>query len=54
MRFTWSQHLTAARTLAGATHEHQGTAMALMGVALLLLLQDLADAPQDLPASTGA
>lgn len=43
MRFTWSEHLRVARTLSLARQEHSGTALALMGVALLLLLQDLSD-----------
>lgn len=43
MRFTWSEHLRVARTLSLARQEHTGTALALMGVALLLLLQDLSD-----------
>ncbi|MCP9792295.1 hypothetical protein [Vulcanococcus limneticus] len=43
MRFTWSEHLSAARTLGHAGQENSGTALALMGVALLLLLQDLND-----------
>lgn len=43
MRFTWSQHLSAARTVGHAGQENSGTALALMGVALLLLLQDLSE-----------
>ena len=43
MRFTWTEHLSAARTLGHAGQENSGTALALMGVALLLLLQDLSD-----------
>ncbi len=43
MRFTWSQHLSAARTLGHAGRENSGTALALMGIALLLLLQDLSE-----------
>jgi len=43
MRLTWSQHLAAARTIELAGDDQCGTAMALMGVACLLLLQDLSD-----------
>jgi hypothetical protein len=41
MRFTWAQHLETARSLSHVDQAHSGTALALMGVALLLLLQDL-------------
>jgi hypothetical protein len=43
MRFSWTEHLSAARTLGHAGQDNSGTALALMGVALLLLLQDLSD-----------
>ena len=41
MRLSWSQHLATARTLELAGREHSGMALALMGMALLMLLQDL-------------
>jgi len=41
MRLNWSQHLAAARTLELAGREQTGTALALMGMALVMLLQDL-------------
>lgn len=41
MRFTWAQHLEAARTLSRVNPIHSGTALGLLGVALLLLMQDL-------------
>lgn len=41
MRLTWNQHLSAARTLEMSGREHTGTSLALMGMALLMLLQDL-------------
>jgi membrane protease subunit (stomatin/prohibitin family) len=41
MRLSWSQHLAAARTLELAGSEQTGTALALMGVALVMFLQDL-------------
>lgn len=42
MRFGWSQHQQVARVLETADAGNQGTALALMGVALLMLAQDLA------------
>jgi membrane protease subunit (stomatin/prohibitin family) len=44
MRLSWSQHLAAARTLELAGREETGTALGLMGMALLMLLQDLQSA----------
>lgn len=41
MRLSWSQHLIAARTLEMSGREQTGTSLALMGMALLMLLQDL-------------
>jgi hypothetical protein len=41
MRLSWSQHLIAARTLELSGREQTGTSLALMGMALLMLLQDL-------------
>ena len=41
MRFGWSQHLQVAQVLESADPADQGTALALMGVALLMLAQDL-------------
>ena len=52
MRLSWSQHLSAARTLQMVGDDQAGTALALMGMALLMLLQDLAvagDSPSDQP-----
>ena len=43
MRLTWPQHLAAARTIELAGDDQCGTALALMGMACLLLLQDLSD-----------
>ncbi|MFN9644773.1 MAG: hypothetical protein ACK6BG_06570 [Cyanobacteriota bacterium] len=43
MRLTWSEHLQTARTLELTGDPHRGEALALMGVALLLLAQDLLD-----------
>ena len=41
MRLSWSQHLIAARTLELSGCEQTGTSLALMGMALLMLFQDL-------------
>jgi hypothetical protein len=41
MRLSWSQHLAAARTLELTGSEQTGTALALMGMAIVMLLQDL-------------
>ncbi|MFM7642268.1 MAG: hypothetical protein ACKO45_12060 [Cyanobium sp.] len=41
MRLTWPQHLQTARTLELTGDNHRGEALALMGVALLLVAQDL-------------
>ena len=43
MRFTWAQHLAAARSIELASEQETGIALALMGMACLLLLQDLSD-----------
>jgi len=44
LRYTWAQHQQAARTLAQSPTQCRGTALALMGIALLLLIQDLDEA----------
>jgi hypothetical protein len=44
VRFTWAQHQEAARTIGQAQMHNSGTALALMGIALLLLIQDLHEA----------
>jgi hypothetical protein len=41
MHLSWPQHLQTARTLELSAPEDRGTALALMGIALLLLAQDL-------------
>jgi len=55
MRLSWSQHLAAARTIELAGDDQGGVALALMGIACLLLLQDLSDtAERPDPACAGA
>ena len=41
MRFGWSEHQQVARALESVDAADQGTALALLGVALLMLAQDL-------------
>jgi len=41
MRLTWPQHLQAARALELAADTQRGYALALMGMALLILAEDL-------------
>ena len=50
MRFGWSEHQQVARVLESVEAADQGTALALLGVALLMLAQDLVvhDAPLSL------
>jgi hypothetical protein len=41
MRLTWPEHLQTARTLELTADNQRGEALALMGIALLVLAQDL-------------
>ena len=41
MRLSWPQHLQAARTIELTGDQHRGTSLALMGLSLLLLAEDL-------------
>jgi len=41
MRFSWSQHQHVARTLETVPEQQFGLALALMGVAILMLAEDL-------------
>ncbi len=50
MRFSWPQHLETARVVERVDEEHRGVALALMGVALLLLAQDLLEQETGEPA----
>lgn len=41
MRLSWPEHLQTARVLELSGDDQRGTSLALMGVALLMLSQDL-------------
>ena len=41
MHFSWSQHLELARSLEAAGDQECGSALALMGVGMVLRLRDL-------------
>ena len=41
MYFSWEKHLELSRNVAVASDKNQGTALALMGVALTMLATDL-------------
>ena len=43
MRFSWSQHQNVARKLDAVPQQQFGVALALMGVAILMLAEDLLD-----------
>ncbi|MFN9546364.1 MAG: hypothetical protein ACK6AD_04725 [Cyanobacteriota bacterium] len=47
MRLSWPEHLQTARTLELTGDGQRGEALALMGVALLVLAQDLLDQELD-------
>jgi hypothetical protein len=44
MRLSWPQHLQVSRTIELAADGQRGTALALLGVSLLMLAEDLLDA----------
>lgn len=50
MRLSWPQHLQTARVVERVADSHRGMALALMGIALLMLTQDLLD--QELEAAS--
>jgi len=43
MRLSWSEHLRAARTLETSSVSELGSSLSLMGMALLMLAEDLLD-----------
>jgi hypothetical protein len=51
MRLSWPEHLQTARLLELSGDDHRGMSLALMGIALLLLAQDLL--AQELDPPTG-
>jgi hypothetical protein len=53
MRLTWPEHLQTARTLELTGDAQRGEALALMGVALLVLAQDLLDQELAVSAAEG-
>jgi len=52
MRLSWPQHLQASRTVELAGESHQGMALALMGMSLLILVEDLLESEQAASEST--
>ena len=46
MRLSWPQHLQTARMLEGAPDTERGVALALMGISLLILAEDLLQSEQ--------
>lgn len=50
MRLSWPQHLEVSRTVELAGDGDRGMALALMGVSLLMLLEDLLDDEVLLPS----
>ena len=53
MRLTWPEHLQTARTLELTSDSQRGEALALMGVALLVLAQDLLEQERQTTAPNG-
>jgi hypothetical protein len=51
MHFSWEKHQTLSRNVAKAADKDMGFAVALMGVGLTLLSQDLLLVEQQQPAS---
>lgn len=47
MRLSWPEHLQNAQLLGLCAADHQGTALALMGISLLLLAEDLLQGERD-------
>ena len=46
MRLSWPQHLQASRTVEHAGESQRGMALALMGMSLLILAEDLLESEQ--------
>ena len=52
MRLSWPQHLQASRTVELAGESQRGMALALMGMSLLILAEDLLESEQAASEST--
>ena len=52
MRLSWPQHLQASRVLELAGESQRGTALALMGMSLLILAEDLLESEEAAPEAT--
>ena len=46
MRLSWPQHLQASRTVEHAGESQRGMALALMGMSLLILAEDLLESEE--------
>jgi len=51
MRLSWPQHLQASRTVERANDSQRGMALALMGISLLILVEDLLASEQAEPGT---
>lgn len=49
MRLSWPQHLQVSRTVERSADADRGTALALMGISLLILAEDLLAGESDPP-----
>jgi hypothetical protein len=49
MRLNWPQHLQASRTIELAGDGQRGMALALLGISLLILAEDLLDSQRTKP-----
>jgi len=49
MRLSWPQHLQASRTIELAGDGQRGMALALLGISLLILAEDLLDSQRTKP-----
>ena len=50
MRLSWPQHLQVSRTIELAADNHRGMALALMGLSLLMLAEDLLESERCRPS----
>ena len=54
MRLSWPQHLQTARMLESVADAQRGTALALMGISLLILAEDLLDSERSQSTQQGS